>query len=81
MLDQNLETSGLQHKYLLPITLAPDTLRCVSDHVPHPDQEIPISTAAVENLESLPEDQYRESSQILQLLRDNLQNWAAKDAA
>jgi hypothetical protein len=35
----------------------------------------------VENLESLPEDQYRESSQILQLLRDNLQNWAAKDAA
>mmetsp|Transcript_33733 Transcript_33733/g.86421 ORF Transcript_33733/g.86421 Transcript_33733/m.86421 type:complete len:262 (-) Transcript_33733:330-1115(-) len=36
---------------------------------------------AVENLESLPEDQYRESSQILQLLRDNLQNWANKDAA
>jgi hypothetical protein len=53
----------------------------VSDHNPNPDQEIPITTAAVENLESLPEDQYRESSQILQLLRDNLQNWAAKDAA
>lgn len=47
----------------------------------NPNPQTPTPTAAVENLESLPEDQYRESSQILQLLRDNLQNWTAKDAA